>query len=67
MTHSELYYQLNSLPNNLLKEVSDFAEFLKKKNKKAEVKNEREFGCARGLFKMSDDFDEPLEDFKEYM
>jgi len=25
------------------------------------------FGCMRGQFKMSDDFDEPLEDFKEYM
>jgi hypothetical protein len=25
------------------------------------------FGCARGKFKMSDDFDESLEDFKEYM
>lgn len=25
------------------------------------------FGSAKGLFKMSDDFDEPLEDFAEYM
>ncbi len=25
------------------------------------------FGSARGLFEISDDFDEPLEDFKEYM
>lgn len=25
------------------------------------------FGSARGLIKMSDDFDEPLEDFKDYM
>lgn len=25
------------------------------------------FGSARGLIQMSDDFDEPLEDFKEYM
>jgi hypothetical protein len=24
-------------------------------------------GCARGRFKMSDDFDAPLDDFKEYM
>lgn len=27
----------------------------------------REFGSARGLIHMSDDFDEPLEDFREYM
>lgn len=25
------------------------------------------FGGGRGLFKMAPDFDEPLEDFKEYM
>jgi hypothetical protein len=26
-----------------------------------------QFGSARGLIKISDDFDEPLEDFAEYM
>ncbi|MCL2211048.1 MAG: DUF2281 domain-containing protein [Treponema sp.] len=25
------------------------------------------FGCLKGQIKMSDDFDAPLEDFKEYM
>ncbi|MDR3246902.1 MAG: DUF2281 domain-containing protein [Prevotellaceae bacterium] len=25
------------------------------------------FGCAKGQFVMSDDFDAPLDDFKEYM
>lgn len=25
------------------------------------------FGSAKGLIKMSEDFDEPLEDFQEYM
>ncbi|MDR1250454.1 MAG: DUF2281 domain-containing protein, partial [Treponema sp.] len=25
------------------------------------------FGCAKGKFKMSDDFDAPLDDFMEYM
>ena len=28
---------------------------------------QRQFGSARGLIEMSDDFDEPLEDFREYM
>ncbi len=27
----------------------------------------RQFGSAKGLIEMSDDFDEPLEDFREYM
>ncbi len=30
-------------------------------------KRQRQFGSARGLIKMSDDFDEPLEDFRDYM
>jgi hypothetical protein len=25
------------------------------------------FGCAKGKFKMADDFDTPLDDFTEYM
>ena len=32
-----------------------------------EHKQHRQFGSAKGLIKISDDFDEPLEDFKEYM
>lgn len=30
-------------------------------------KQSRKFGSAKGLVKISDDFDEPLEDFREYM
>ena len=28
---------------------------------------QRQFGSAKGLIEMSEDFDEPLEDFREYM
>lgn len=31
------------------------------------VQKERKFGTARGLIKISDDFDKPIDDFKEYM
>ena len=31
------------------------------------MSRESVFGCMRGQFKMADDFDAPLEDFKEYM
>lgn len=31
------------------------------------VKPSPTFGSAKGLIEMSDDFDEPLEDFKDYM
>jgi prevent-host-death family protein len=29
-------------------------------------KKQRQFGTAKGLIKIADDFDGPLEDFKEY-
>ncbi len=31
------------------------------------VPHQREFGSAKGLIQMADDFDEPLADFEEYM
>jgi len=30
-------------------------------------KKQRQFGSAKELIKISDDFDKPLEDFREYM
>ncbi len=67
MSNIELYTEISKLPNSLKQEVKDFVEFLKiKKKSKTKIK-ERKFGCAKGLFIMHDDFDEPLEDFKDYM
>jgi antitoxin (DNA-binding transcriptional repressor) of toxin-antitoxin stability system len=34
---------------------------------KKEKKKKRVFGSAKGLIKIAPDFDEPLEDFKDYM
>lgn len=60
--------QLNQLPDNLKNEVMDFIEFLMSKNQNAlTTKNRPKFGSAKGKYKMSVDFDEPLDDFKEYM
>jgi hypothetical protein len=42
--------------------VSDFPQI-----PLAELAGERIFGLARGQFWMADDFDAPLEDFKDYM
>lgn len=66
MTATMLYTKISSLPPSMIKEVNDFVEFLKSKQKKNKVK-ERKFGCAKGLIVMHDDFDAPLEDFKDYM
>ena len=66
MTTSMLYTKISPLSPSKIKEVNDFVEFLKSKQKKNKIK-ERKFGCAKGLIVMHDDFDAPLEDFKEYM
>jgi uncharacterized protein DUF2281 len=67
MTDLQLYTQISSLPADLKKEVSDFVEFLKQKAKPKTRLKKRQLGAAKGLILMSPDFDEPLEDFKEYM
>ena len=66
MTTTRLYTKISTLTPSMIKEVDDFVEFLKAKQKKDKVK-ERKFGCAKGLLIMHDDFDAPLDDFKEYM
>ena len=35
--------------------------------RKGTMSREDVFGCMRGQFKMTEDFNAPLEDFKEYM
>ncbi len=67
MTVTMLYTKISSLPPSMIKEVDDFVEFLKAKQKEKDKVKERKFGCGKGLMTMHDDFDEPLEDFKEYM
>jgi hypothetical protein len=67
MEYTQLYTKINFLPVELKSEVNDFVDFLVSKNKKNESKKEPKFGCAKGKIFVSPDFDEPLEDFKEYM
>jgi hypothetical protein len=67
MSDLQLYKEINSLPEDLKKEVGDFVAFLKSKSEKPTKIKQRTFGYAKGFFKMSKDFDAPLEDFKDYM
>jgi hypothetical protein len=48
--------------------VADFIDFLKYKSKKHDNRNTKRLsGKAKGLIKMKDDFDEPIEIFKYYI
>jgi hypothetical protein len=61
MTDFQLHKEINSLPTDLKKEVSDFVAFLKGKAKPSKKIKQRTFGYAKGFFKMSKDFDAPLD------
>lgn len=67
MSDIQLYSRITALPEDLQRQVADFVEFLESKTGSKVEKKERKFGFAKGFFVMSDDFDEPLDDFKEYM
>lgn len=66
MGQMTLHTKFESLPPNLKKEVNDFVDFLLSKSKPG-TKKPAKFGSAKGKIKMSADFDEPLDDFKDYM
>jgi hypothetical protein len=67
MTNTSLKIEINSLPKTLRDEVADFVEFLKQKSKPKSNRKTREFGYAKGKIKLADDFDEPLDEFNNYM
>jgi hypothetical protein len=69
METSVLYQKNHLLPLSKRQEVSDYVEFLLSKNRKRPAqKPHPRAGYMKGtLIYMSDDFNEPLDDFKEYM
>jgi hypothetical protein len=69
LTIDEIKLKLEEVPQEKLTEVHDFIEFilLRSKSRPKKKKKKRVFGSAKGLIKIAPDFDEPLEDFKDYM
>ena len=70
MAMLEFYRKLNEaeeqfelrLPTKSHKEI-----IFNMRNKTAKKSRDSMFGCLRGEYKIADDFDAPLEDFREYM
>lgn len=70
MLHENILLNLEKLPIYYQQEVLDFSDFLLSKVKQSENSDKEfrgGFGLRKGEYIMSDDFDEPLDDFKEYM
>jgi len=62
-----LYTKIAALPDELKAEVEDFVDFVTAKHIPKAVECRPKFGSAKGMISVSPDFDEPLEDFKDYM
>ena len=62
-----LHDKVETLPLNLRNEALMFLEFLIQKSTSDTQKIHRKFGSAKGKIHISEDFDAPLADFKDYM
>jgi len=69
MTDLKLYTKISSLPDSLKSEVIDFLDFIsaKRRRKSKRVKKGRTFGYAKDSIVIKPGFDDPLDEFKEYM
>ncbi|QXU40395.1 DUF2281 domain-containing protein [Pedobacter sp. D749] len=73
-----IIHKLETLPESMVNEVEDFIDFLKAKHSKSFPKSENEktnifeepkslYGAAKGLFIIPKDFNDPIDDLKDYM
>jgi Protein of unknown function (DUF2281) len=72
MLSPQLIATLDKLSPDLQNEILHYAEYLATKYNEASRRETpsikyRQAGTMKGMFTMSDDFDAPLEDLKEYM
>jgi hypothetical protein len=69
MIQPAILEKLEELPDSLQTEVLHYIEFLieKQVNKSTKATNRGGLGIWQGKILMSNDFDEPLEDLKDYM
>lgn len=68
MASQDQYIQLSSLPEDVRKQVLELIERLMRRRKEdPEPPKKRIAGLMKGQIHMTDDFDAPLDDFKEYM
>ena len=70
MATAHNYIQLSSLPEDIRQQVLDFIEFLMRRKPDGDPQGTRKApvpGLAKGMVTVPDDFDAPLDDFKEYM
>ncbi|WP_257670653.1 type II toxin-antitoxin system VapB family antitoxin [Parapedobacter tibetensis] len=70
MGQIQLLEKVKKIPPAYQQEVEDFIDFVlskKKSTASATRSSQRKIGLLKGKLQMSNDFDDPLDDFKDYM
>lgn len=69
MNENTLLYEFKKLPEGLQKDALHYIILLREEfEKKANPNpNKRVYGISKDKYQLSNDFDEPLEEFNEYM
>lgn len=67
MTALQLFTKITSLPKELRQKVGEYIAFLQFQAQTDHNGKVRVPGLAKGKIKMKDNFDDPMEDFKEYI
>jgi hypothetical protein len=66
MPYTVVEEKLKAIPEQFLPEVSEFLDYVQYKAKITSPSQKRMPGVMKGKIRISDDFDAPLEEFKEY-
>ena len=67
MKNQSAYIKLHSLPEKLKAQALEFIDFLYQKNKNSKQNKHPKAGFLKGKIIIGKDFNEPMDDFKEYM
>lgn len=68
MTDIQIYTKLSNLSSAMKQEVSEFIDYLNfKSRKKNPISEKRTAGKAKGLIKIKENFDDPIEGFNDYL
>ena len=67
MKNQSAYIKLHSLPEKLKAQALEFIDFLYQKNKNSNQNKHPKAGFLKGKIIIENDFNEPLDDFNEYM
>lgn len=69
MTDLKLYTKISTLPESLKTEVIDFIDFISTKRTSSSKKaaKGRTYGYAKDSIILKPGFDDPIQDFKDYM